>query len=116
MEFYNSCKHKSRKIRFCELCGHVINAGDYYYSERRKYNGEFFSRDLHTHCYNMESEFCCEVNNEFAWYEITDYIRENYCRDCKHYPYNYQNEKWGECDYAVTECPKLIKRFSDKED
>ncbi|MGN1338831.1 MAG: hypothetical protein ACI4WS_00930 [Oscillospiraceae bacterium] len=106
MEFYSESKHRSRKKRFCELCGRVINAGDYYYSERGKFEGEFFSRDMHVHCHNIEQEFCNEVDNEFSWDQITDYIQDNYCTNC---------ENWEERDCFVTECPKIIELFSDKE-
>ena len=115
MEFYSESKHKSQKKRSCELCGHSINVGDYYYSERGKFEGEFFSRDMHVHCHNMESEYCDEVDNEFSWDAITDYIQDKYCRDCEHSPLNDQLENWEECDYYITNCPKLIKQFSDKE-
>ena len=116
MEFYRSSKRKSRKKRVCEMCGRSINVGDYYYSERGKFEGEFFSRDMHVHCHNMEEDFCCNVDNEFSWDEITDYIQDNYCRDCEHSPCNDNDENWEECDYCfVTECPKLIQQFSDKE-
>lgn len=116
MEFYNESKHKSRKERTCELCGCVINVGDNYYSERGKFEGEFFSRCLHVHCHNMEREYCEEVDNEFAWDDITEYIQDKYCRDCEHSACNDQAEDWEECDFYVTECPKLIKQFSDKEE
>lgn len=116
MEFYNESKHKSRKKRVCELCGHVINVGDYYYSERGKFEGYFFSRDMHVHCHYIESEFCSEVDDEFSWEEITDYIQDNYCRDCEHAACNDDRDDWTECNYFVTECPKLIKQFSGEED
>ena len=106
MEFYSESKHKSRKKRFCEMCGDVINAGDYYYSERGKFEGDFFSRDMHVHCHNMEQEFCEKVDDEFSWEDIIEYFVDNYCRDC---------ENCEECDCRPTKCPKIIQQFSDKE-
>lgn len=106
MEFYIESKHRSRKKRFCELCGRVINAGDYYYSERGKFEGDFFSRDMHVHCHNMEQEFCNAVDNEFSWDDIIEYIVDNYCGNC---------ENREECDCRPTKCPKIIKQFSDEE-
>lgn len=76
----------------------------------------FSAGDMHVHCHNMESEYCDEVDNEFSWDEITDYIQDKYCRDCEHSPLNDQLENWEECDYYITNCPKLIKLFSDMED
>ena len=126
MEFYSESKYKSQEKHICELCGCVINVGDYYYSEqyyleREKFEVEFFSRDLHIHCHNMMQEFCNKVDNEFALAEITDYIQEEiidyiqeeYCSKCKQAACL---ESWEECGFYVTECPKLIKQFSDKED
>lgn len=106
MEFYSESKHKSQKKRVCELCGRVINAGDYYYSERGKFEGCFFYRDMHVHCHNMEKDFCDNVDNEFSWEDITEYFVDNYCGNC---------ENREECDCRPTKCPKIIKQFSDEE-
>ena len=70
---------------------------------------------MHVHCHNMEREYCEEVDNEFSWDKITDYIQDKYCRDCEHSPFNDQIENGEECACYVIECPKLIKQFYDKE-
>lgn len=116
MEFYSESKHKSRKERHCEMCGGAIHIGDCYYSERGKFEGEFFSRDMHVHCHNMERDFCENVDNEFAWDEISDYIQGKCCGDCEHAACNDQQDGWEECAFYITECPKIIKLFSDKEE
>lgn len=116
MEFFSESRHKSRKERTCEMCGGDIHTGEYYYSERGKFNGEFFSRDMHVCCHNMESEFCEEVDNEFSWDEILDYVREKHCGNCEHAACNDDREDWEECPYGwITECPKIMEKYEDKD-
>ncbi len=79
MQFYRESKHKSSKERICEMCGTVINKGDYYYSQCGKFDGEFFSRDLHVHCRNMENEFCTK---EFFIEGVESYMKCVTCREC----------------------------------
>ncbi len=116
MEFYNSKKYKAKKEHICEMCGSVIHIGENYYRQSGKFDGEFFDRSLHTHCNNMMQDFCYNVDNEFSWEQITDYIQDNYCNECEHAACNDDQEDWEECDFYVTECPKLIKQFSDEEE
>ena len=107
MEFYNETKHTAKKEHICEMCGRKIQVGEKYYQEKGKFYGEFFSRFMHTHCHNMEAEFCLEIDNEFSWDQITEYIQDNYCSVCEH------ND---DCCVYVTDCPKIIEMFSNKED
>jgi hypothetical protein len=107
MEFYDESKHKSRKERVCEMCGGPIHVGDYYYSERGKFNGEFFSRDMHVHCHNMEQDFCDKIDNEFSWEQIIDYIQDAYCYKC---------DKSEDCNICISDCPILKTKFSDQEE
>lgn len=98
------------------MCGDVINIGDYYYSERGKFNGKFFNRNMHVHCHNMEIEYVNEVDNEFSWGEIIDYVQDRYCRKCEHSANNDYIENWEECDFSVTDCPRIIKQFSEEKE
>ena len=115
MEFYGEARHTGQKIHICEMCGGTIQIGEQYYEEKGKWNGDFFSRKLHVHCHNMEREFCEEVDNEFCWEEILDYIQDKYCSNCEHAACNDDREDWTECDYRTTECPRVIKMFSEVE-
>lgn len=108
MDFYNSRKHIAKKEHICEMCGEKINVGEKYYRQSGKFDGEFFDRKLHIHCGNMMEEFCGEVDNVFSWDEVTDYIQDNYCFDCK------GKEYLEECDLNVTSCPKIKKLFSER--
>ncbi len=114
MEFYDESRHVARKTHKCTLCAENIEAGESYYQEKGKYDGHFFSRDLHTHCHNMEREFCEEVDNEFYWNDITDYIQDKYCGECEHAACNDDREDWTGCDFYVTKCPRIIKIFSEE--
>lgn len=98
MEFYSERKSIARKVHTCELCGGKISPGETYYRETGKWDGDFFSRALHAHCHFMEQDYCCEVDNEFSWDDITDYIADTYCCDY---------EARTDCQYRVTECPKI---------
>lgn len=114
MEFFNESKHTARKAYECEMCCRDINPGEQYYEERGKYEGEFFDRKMHVHCHKMEAEFCSEVDNEFTWWQIMDYIQEKYCSDCEHAACNDDLEGWEECDTSIFDCPKIREIFGDK--
>ena len=116
IEFFNSQKCTAEKEHTCEMCGCVIHIGEKYYRQSGKFDGEFFDRSLHVHCKNMMDDFCNNVDNEFCWEQITDYIQEKYCDECEHSACNDDQDDWEECDFYVTECPKLMKLFSDKEE
>lgn len=118
MEFYSEQHVKSaRKPHVCEMCGGTINVGDAYVRENGKWVGEFFSRCLHTVCHEMEAEYCSEVDCEFDWEEILEYVSEVYCSKCPHAPCNDYLPNHGEdCPYySVTDCPIIIKEFTPKE-
>ena len=112
-EFYNEKQHTARKEHICEMCGGVIKVGEKYWNEVGKYNGEFFSRALHDICHKMEREFCCEVDTEFSWDDITEYIQETYCTKCCHYFVNEDKEDYTECDTSIFECPIIRKAIEE---
>lgn len=88
--------------------------GEKYYRESGKWEGEIFSRALHTHCYLMEKEYCCEVDNEFTYDEILDYIAETYCGGCGHAACNEGRDDYTECEHLVTDCPKIQAALIEK--
>ena len=91
-----------------------IHAGEYYYSERGKNDGDFFNRNLHTYCHNMECEYCSDIDNEFSWDSITDYVQEKYCGECQHAARKDDRDDWEECQYRrIVDCPKILKIFED---
>lgn len=114
MEFYSERQVTARKPHVCEMCGGKIVPGEAYYRENGKWEGDFFSRALHTHCHLMEMEYCCEVDNEFSWDDIADYIADTYCCDCEHAACNDDRDDWTECEYHVTDCPKIRAALTAK--
>lgn len=116
MEFYSEKHVTARKAHICEMCKETIPVGTPYWRESGKFNGDFFSRSLHDHCHGMEAEYCTEVDTEFSWDEIIDYIAEKHCQNCEHSYLHEDKEGWTECPYMdVTECRKLRKLYQCKE-
>ena len=103
MDFYtkNKVKH-ARKSHICELCVRPINIGEEYYQEKGKYLGEFFHRCLHTTCYEMEYDYTSEVDNEFTWEQIIDYVKDCHCGECP-------NE--SDCELSIFDCEKVLKNY-----
>jgi hypothetical protein len=114
MEFYSESSHVARKPHVCEMCCGTIHPGERYYRENGKWEGEFFTRALHEHCHLMEADYCSEVDNEFSWDEIIDYISDIYCRKCPHSPCHDDLPDWTECEYSVTSCPTIKKALREK--
>ena len=115
-EFYDEHQHTARKEHICEMCGGVINVGEKYWNEVGKYEGEFFSRALHNICHQMEREFCSEVDCEFSWDEITEYIQETYCTKCPHHWRHEDEDDYVECTTTVHKCPFIRKAMEADED
>lgn len=111
MEFYNQSLPKARKDHVCEFCGQKIRKGDVYSYETGKYDGDMFVRKLCLVCKNILDEFCRESREDgFSWDEITDWLSDLYCHDCKHG----RNQK-DDCKFKPQNCP-LIKKNFDKEE
>lgn len=114
MEFFSERLLNSRKEHICEMCLRKINPGDYYFREAGKWCGEFFSRGLHVQCHLMEVDYCTEVDCEFSWDGIEDYIADEYCSVCEHSAQRDEEEGWSECKWDIHTCPTILKRLSDK--
>lgn len=105
MEFYNESSHIANGEYICEFCNKKIEVGQRYWNERGKFCGEFFTRKLHDLCHCFESEFCREVDNEFTWEEIIEYVTDNHCNDCENYE---------DCETTIFTCPKIREQYSDR--
>lgn len=116
LEFYDDTYiHSARKPHICEYCKDTINPGESYYQEKGKFDGEFFCRSLHPVCHGMEVEFCSEIDNEFCWDEITDYVKDSVCWNCIHSIKNEDADGWTECPYKILQdCPQIIEKFMPK--
>ena len=104
MEFYSENQRKARKDYTCSLCCGKIKAGEQYFREIGKYDGEFFSRAMHVQCRMMEAEYCAEVDCDFTWDDIYDYFCDEYCDRCES---STALEKI--CEYSVYNCPKIFE-------
>ncbi len=114
MEFYDERSLTAKKQHTCELCGQEIKPGERYFRETGKWCGEFFSRALHEHCHFMEVEYCAEVDNEFTWTEIMEYVADVYCRKCPHHPSHDDLPDWTDCNRIVTDCPRIKELFMER--
>ena len=101
----------AKKDHVCDCCGGTIPAGTSYYRESGKYDGEMFDRCLHDVCHFMEAEYCSEVDCEFTWDAISDYISEQYCYDCPRSAINDDAEHFDECDTDIYHCPIIREKI-----
>ena len=85
MGFWNSRNNKAKKEHICEMCLHKILPGEIYTKEVGVWDDRFFSRNLHLRCANFEADYCAEVDQEFTWEDIQEYIQEEYCPKCPYY-------------------------------
>lgn len=117
LEFMTERMHKAKKEYVCDICGWAIHKGEPYYRYAAKYEGKMLDYCHHIHCRNMSVEYCNEQGeSEYDTDSITEYIQEKYCNECKHGYSHELDEGYEECDFSIFECPKLLKRFSNKEE
>lgn len=107
MEFFNERLLKARKPHICEMCGREIKTGEIYRKETGVFYGEFFSRNLHNRCAEFEAEYCSNVENEFTWDEIYDYIVQKNCSVCSHLD---ENEGICRDGHDIFNCPLLAEK------
>lgn len=106
MEFYSENERKANKDYFCACCGRKIKAGEEYFRETGKWDGEFFSRAIHIQCHMMEAEYRTEAEYEFLWDDIYDYFFDEYCSRC-----SAADETIAEygCKNSIFTCPKIFE-------
>lgn len=114
MSFYAESTHIAKKPHKCEFCGGEIKAGEEYIQERGVFYNDFFSRDMHIHCHNMEALYCEEVDNEFCWYEISDYIQGAFCNKYRHAACNDDLPDWEECETSIFDCKLIINALNER--
>ena len=102
MEFYRHSTHVAKKEHICELCNESIPVGTLYSKECGKYDDEFFERKLHPICYEAVVAYCSDVDNEFTYEDVNEYITEQVCMICSNR---------DKCIYpGIYYCPK-VKRY-----
>lgn len=107
MDFYNQTYPKARKEHVCEYCGKKIKAGQKYSRETGKHAGDMFARKLCLTCDNILEEYCkTHEYGEFSWWDVSDWLGDSYCHDCKH-----GTSGNDDCQYNTLSCPLIRKNF-----
>lgn len=106
MEFYSENKRIAKKDYTCSLCYGKIKAGEKYFRETGKWDGEFFSRAMHIQCHMMVDEYCAEVEPEYTNDDVQDYFLDEYCSQCES-----ADETIAEngCENSIYTCPKIFE-------
>ena len=106
-ELYENKIVTARKDHWCEFCRKKIAKGEKYSREKGLYDNEFFERILCIPCNKMLDEFVSEVDSEFDWPEIRDYLQDEHCTKCPHY--------WADdCDDSPEDCPTIREKYGEK--
>lgn len=82
-DFYRERLPVAKKEHKCDCCFETINPGEQYSRETGKYDGDFFDRVLCIPCHNMLIDYCNNVDNEFTWDAVQEYVEETFCDYCK---------------------------------
>lgn len=110
MEFYTHTYPVARKEHICEFCNCIVPKGKRYSCEKGKYDGELFTRKLCPECNGMLHDWFNDTGeNEFDWWEITDWLRDTYCCDCK----NKEdcNQEPNHCEIIRSQFPHEISKI-----
>ena len=106
LDFYSAALPIARKEHSCEYCSKAINVGEQYSVESGKYDGDFFSRKLCLCCKNILDEFCLEVDQEFDWDEVTEYLSDKHCSGCS-------KREYDSCDLMPYDCPVIRNKYME---
>ena len=110
MDFYHHTYPKARKEHKCEYCGQKIEIAQKYSYETGKYDGDMFSRKLCLTCENILEEYCKSAGyEEFDWWDVSDWLSDFYCYDCKH-----GTRENDDCQYNTQNCPLIRMNFEQK--
>ncbi len=107
MEFYNEKWVTARKEQCCECCGKKIEKGEKYSRQSGKWYEEFFSRAYCVTCYGAVSDYCCEIDNEFSYDSIQEFVFEKFCKNCV----DRKADTDEECEKYVYECPRIVDYY-----
>lgn len=82
LEFYDHALPIARKHHVCEYCNKEIVPGEQYSVESGKYLGDFFTRKLCLCCKKILDDYCSNVDFEFDWYDVDEYLSDKFCSNC----------------------------------
>ncbi len=105
-DFWNETETKTRRDHLCSVCNETIPRGNSCMTANGCFDKEMFRIYFHHECLQMLKAFCCDTGeNTWDADDITEYLREEYCSNCK----NYDNDCAG--DPAI--CEEIKKHFKD---
>lgn len=106
-DFYTGSLPKAKKPHHCEFCGKTIASGEIYSRESGVYSGDFFDRILCVNCIKMLDAYCTNIDNEFDWDDVYDYVRDTHCSACGYF---------DECELSIHDCQKIKDYYSHKKE
>ncbi len=104
-EFFSSALPIARKEHTCEYCKKTIQVGEQYSVESGKYDGDFFTRKLCICCKNILDEYCSEVEPEFTWDDIDEWLADKHCSKCS------KGSVYDSCTWDVSLCPMIRQKY-----
>lgn len=107
LDFYSRALPTAKKPHHCGFCGKAIASGELYSRESGVYCGDFFDRILCVPCLGMLDAYCADVDNEFDWGDVDDYVRKTHCHAC---------DKFDECELAIHDCKKITDFYMGKKE
>ena len=109
LELYVRKTPRARKAYDCFLCGLPIPKGEKHVYEKGKWEGEFFTRRLHSACSNMVDFHLDETgSSEFTEDGVVETVREYIC------PYCPEKENCKLWPSWVPRCEEVVKEFTDE--
>lgn len=102
-DFVDYTIRKARKIHLCALCCSEIEKGQLYRAVKFHSQCEFGEDKQCLDCADIVDWYCAVTGErEYAYEDILDYIRENYCDFC------IDRKTCFVTDADVTKCTKVI--------
>ena len=104
-DFFKEEQIKAARFKHrCDLCGTFIAAGESYFRQSGKFEGEFFNSVLHERCKEVVGKYCRDCSDDGGWDsdDVYDWIRDDECTEC---------ELYDDCDLNILQCDKAVGGF-----
>lgn len=113
LEFSKHTNPIAKKKHQCSLCYGDIRAGEKYDRFCGLYDGAFFDLKHHLICSDIINEYCDYIGeDEYNNDNVIDWVSEIVCGDCIH-----NQDGLEDCNISnLFLCPKVIERFSKKQE
>lgn len=111
LEFWNIKHPKARKEHTCDMCGLKILTGQIYERYSGKYDGDLFDWKYCLDCEKVINTFCMEVDNEYSEDEISEWLHERFCYDCKHGCH--LDDALDDCTFSEFHCPFILEKLKE---